>query len=127
MSWQSYVDEQLVGSGHLEHGAIISAADGGTWAESSGFPFQGSEGAGIVALYKNPADVFAKGVTVGGVKYMGIKADDRSIYGKKGATGVALAKTSQCILIGYYNEKQQPGNAALAVEKLADYLIDNGY
>jgi profilin len=93
--------------------------------------------------------VFAKGITIGGVKYMGIKGDARyvlillfcvfllfgkfitshcrSIYGKKGATGVVLVKTTQCILFGYYNEKQQPGNAAVAVEKLADYLIENGY
>jgi profilin len=56
-----------------------------------------------------------------------IQADDRSIYGKKGATGVVIVKTQLAILIGVYNEKMQPGNAASTVEKLADYLIDNNY
>lgn len=59
---------------------------------------------GVVALFRSPDDVFATGVTVGGVKYMGVKADDRSIYGKKGATGVALARTGETIVIGYYDE-----------------------
>ena len=51
----------------------------------------------------------------------------RSIYGKKGATGVVLVKTAQTILIATYNETQQPGNAANVVEKLADYLLESGY
>jgi len=93
----------------------------------TGWGLKAGEGAGIGTLFKNPADVFAKGVTVNGVKYMGIKGDDRSIYGKKGATGVVLVKTGQCILVGYYDETKQPGNAALAAEKLADYLLENGY
>ncbi|KOX00260.1 MULTISPECIES: profilin [unclassified Streptomyces] len=127
MSWQAYVDDQLVGTGRLQYGAIISAADGSAWALSNGFGLTADEGAAIVALFKNPADVFTMGVTVAGVKYTGIKADDRSIYGKKGATGVALAKTAQTIVIGYYNEKGQPGNAAMTVEKFADYLTQNQY
>jgi profilin len=56
-----------------------------------------------------------------------IQGDERSIYGKKGATGVVIVKTPQTILIGVYNENMQPRNAANTVEKLADYLIDNGY
>lgn len=125
MSWQSYVDE-LIESGQLSNAAIISASNGSTLAQSSGWSLKPGEGAGIVALYRSPADAFAKGVTVGGNKYMAIKADSRSIYGKKGATGVVLVKTNQAILIGYYNDRQQPSNAAFQVEKLADFLIDNG-
>ncbi|EGC36212.1 hypothetical protein DICPUDRAFT_91884 [Dictyostelium purpureum] len=127
MSWQGYVDEQLVGTGNITAAVIIGAADGSTWATSKNWTLKGGEGAGIVALYKNPADSFAKGITAGGVKYMAIKADDRSIYGKKGATGIVVVKTTQCIIIGYYDETKQPGNAAVVCEKLGDYLIENGY
>nr|P18322.3 RecName: Full=Profilin-P [Physarum polycephalum] len=125
MSWQTYVDEQLVGTGQLD-GAIIIGLDGNSWA-SKNLTLKAGEGQAIAALFKTPANVFASGITINGIKYMGIKGDSRSIYGKKGATGVATVITGQCILIGYYNEKQQPGNAALVVEKLADYLIENGY
>ncbi|MFD9502797.1 profilin family protein [Streptomyces sp. NPDC060035] len=41
---------------------------------------QGNEGRTISEPFKNPADVFAKGITVSGVKYMRIKGDDTSIY-----------------------------------------------
>ncbi|KAK9149369.1 hypothetical protein Scep_008126 [Stephania cephalantha] len=58
---------------------------------------------------------------------MAVNADDRSVYGKKGASGVCMAKTSQLLIIGVYDEKNQPGSAALVVEKLADYFIENGY
>ncbi|KAK5988420.1 Profilin-P [Cladobotryum mycophilum] len=124
MSWQSYVDEQLVDTHHVAKAAVVGADDGGTWASSKDF-LKGGEGAGFINLFKSPADVFAKGVVVNGVKYMGIKGDSRSIYAKKGATGVVLVKTETTILVAYYNETQQPGNAASTVEKLADYLIEN--
>jgi len=126
MSWQSYVDDQLVGTGQISKGIIIGH-DGSKWAASSGFDLMAGEGAAIAALFKNPSEVFVKGVTINGVKYMGIKGDESSIYGKKGATGVAIAKTGQVILLGYYDEKVQPGNAVLVVETLGDYLKVHGY
>ncbi|CAF1018674.1 unnamed protein product [Rotaria sordida] len=70
-SWQSYVDDQLVGAG-LKSGAIIGL-DGNTWATSPGFGLKPGEGRTIVALFENPQKVFANGVTVNGVKYVGIK------------------------------------------------------
>jgi profilin len=89
-SWQSYVDEKLVGTGQIAAGAIIGL-DGGTWAASPGFSlkyrlilffsyysyifsfFRAGEGSKIVTLFKNPSNVFASGVTVNGIKYIGIK------------------------------------------------------
>jgi profilin len=125
MSWQSYVDDQLVGAG-FKDGAILGH-DGNPWAVSPGLGLKAGEGAKLANTFKNPADVFASGITVGGVKYMGIKGDDRSIYGKKGAGGIVTVKTGQAIVVGVYDEKFQPGPAANTAEKLADYLIENGY
>jgi len=125
MSWQQYVDEQLIGPG-LVQGAIIGL-DGNPWAQSAGFGLKAGEGAKLSALFKEPAKAFSDGILVNAIKYLSIKADPRSIYGKKGAGGVITVKTTQCIIIGVYNETLQPGNATNIVEKLADYLIDNGY
>jgi profilin len=36
MSWQAYVDQQLVGTGKVSRGAIFGL-DGSTWAISPGF------------------------------------------------------------------------------------------
>ncbi|KAN0042659.1 hypothetical protein ACTA71_011469 [Dictyostelium dimigraforme] len=126
MSWQQYIDEQLIGSG-LCSAAILSNSDGSVWAKSPNMTISKQEADALIALYKNPAEVFAKGVTVGGIKYMGIKGDPQSIYGKKGPGGIVLVKTIQTIIIGIYDEKFQPGPAAVAAEKLGDYLRDNSY
>mmetsp|Transcript_139020 Transcript_139020/g.196781 ORF Transcript_139020/g.196781 Transcript_139020/m.196781 type:complete len:125 (-) Transcript_139020:45-419(-) len=124
MSWQEYVDQQLVGTGHISRGAILGL-DGSPWAATAGFSVP--EGAQLASLFNDPSSAFSKGVHVSGSKYMTIKADNRSLYGKKGAAGVCCVKTTQAMLVGQYDEGIQPGNAANTVEKLADYLIENGY
>ena len=58
---------------------------------------------------------------------MALKCDDRSIYGKKGAAGVVIVKTGKAVIISVYDDKIQPGNCANTTEKLADYLIGQGY
>jgi len=125
MSWQSYVDDQLIAQGFKQ--ALLAGHDGNAWATSPGFGLKAGEGAAIVSIFKTPANAFASGITVNGVKYLSVKADERSLYGKKGNGGVVIVKTGQAVVIGVYDEKLQPGNAALIVEKLADYLIENSY
>ena len=66
------------------------------------------------------------GLTVAGKKYLTLKTDDRSFYGKQGTGGIVAVKTTQSVLVGIY-ETQQPGAATTTVEKLADYLINSGY
>jgi len=126
MSWQSYVDDQLVGTKNLTKGALLGL-DGNTWATSPGFKVTPAEGAALAALFNNPPNAFSTGITVAGTKYLALKSDNRSIYGKKGAAGVCTVKTGQTLIIGVYGEGIQPGSAANSVEKLADYLIENGY
>eukprot|EP01110_Echinostelium_bisporum_P008175 TRINITY_DN2_c0_g1_i1.p1 TRINITY_DN2_c0_g1~~TRINITY_DN2_c0_g1_i1.p1 ORF type:complete len:139 (+),score=77.64 TRINITY_DN2_c0_g1_i1:38-418(+) len=126
MSWQSYVDDQLVGTGNIAKATIVGL-DGNPWATTAGFALKAGEGAAIANLFKTPSNAFASGILAGGDKYLCIKADDRSIYGKKGASGVVCVKTTQAILVGVYGDATQPGAAANTVEKLADYLIGAGY
>jgi profilin len=60
---------------------------------------QAGEGAKLSSYFKNPQDALTNGITINGVKYLTIKADNRSIYGKKGAGGIVTVKTGQCILV----------------------------
>lgn len=85
------------------------------------------EGTKLVAAFKDPSGIRANGLHVGGTRYITLKADDRSVYGKQGSNGVVTVKTKQAVLIGVYDQNQQPGNAANVVEKLADYLIGVNY
>ena len=102
----------------------------------------------LVTAYKAKADVKqvqSSGLHVGGERYVVLKADDRSLYGKKvhtspettdrrlgltqtqGKEGIVIVKTTQAILVTHYPETVQPGSAANTVEQLADYLIGVGY
>lgn len=57
-----------------------------------------------------------------------MRADDRSIYLRKGAEGLCIVKTGQCILVALYDTSStQPGEATKVVEDLADYLLSVGY
>merc|ERR1711974_286962 len=126
MSWQTYVDTNLVGTGAVTQAAIIGH-DGNTWATSAGFAVSPANGAALANAFKDATAIRSNGFELAGTRYVTIRADDRSVYGKKGSAGVITVKTSKAILIGVYNEKIQPGTAANVVEKLADYLIGQGF
>lgn len=124
---QEYVDHHLVGTGNCKR-AIIIGHDASTWASSSNFAgIRTDEAKKLVNAFYSPSSVLASGLRLDDVKYMIMKADVRSVYGKKDYTGFCAVRTNQCILIGLYDETIQPGQCANAVEKLADYLIENSY
>ncbi|KAK4620151.1 Profilin [Fulvia fulva] len=130
MSWQAYVDQSLVGTGNVDKAAIFSAAGDSVWATSPSFQISPAEMTSITTAYKDTADVKqvqSTGLHIAGEKYVVLKADDRSIYGKKGREGVVIVKTQQAILVAHYPESVQPGSAANTVEQLGDYLIKVGY
>ncbi|PUU81250.1 profilin [Tuber borchii] len=130
MSWQSYVDTSLVGSGKLDAAAIFSVDGKSVWASSAGFVIKPEEIETLVRAYegeKNLTDLASTGFHIGGVKYFTIMSTGRSIYGKQGKAGIVCVKTKQAILVAHYGETVQPGEAATTVEKLADYLIGVGY
>ncbi|KAJ3717143.1 profilin [Lentinula raphanica] len=126
MSWQAYVDTNLLGTKKVTEAAILGA-QGGVWATSSGFELSAAEQAAIVQAHKNPDETRSSGLVIGGVKYFCLQADARSIYLKKGADGVILVKTQQAILCCLYKGPLQQPEAAPVVEGLADYLINAGF
>lgn len=124
--WQNYVDDQLLGADLIE-AAIIGADGSEIWAKSPNFNLSPNEIKKLAEGFRNAASFFATGISLNGQKYLTIKADGQSVYGKKGAGGAICVKTSSAIIIGIYDDKLQPGNAANIVEKLGDYLRENGY
>lgn len=109
----------------------------------------------VVNAFKDKGDangvksVQSTGLHVAGEKFIVLKADERSLYGKKvrtttclttcmeialltqdytqGREGIVIVKTTQALLVTHYPETVQPGAAANTVEQLADYLIGVGY
>ncbi|KAL2046675.1 hypothetical protein ABVK25_011647 [Lepraria finkii] len=129
MSWQAYIDTSLVGSGDVDKAAIFNVEGTSVWASSPDFKVEPAEVQDVLASYKQtePKKIFETGFKIAGDKYFTLKADDRSVYGKKGREGMIIVKTKQALLLAHYPETVQPGSASLTVEKLGDYLIGVGY
>ncbi|KAF5389189.1 hypothetical protein D9757_003411 [Collybiopsis confluens] len=126
MSWQAYVDTNLVGSGRVSKAAILGLA-GGVWATSPGFELSAEEQRAVIDGYKDIEKVQASGLKIAGNKYFTLQANDRSIYLKKTADGAVVVKTKQAVLVAVYLAPIQAAETTPIVEGLADYLISAGF
>ncbi|KAG0203665.1 profilin, required for normal timing of actin polymerization in response to thermal stress [Mortierella sp. GBA30] len=126
MSWQSYVDNNLVGTGKVAKAAIFGL-DGSLWATSPDFKVGGEEVKKLVAAFTDVSDIAANGLFLEGVKYVYLRTVGDSIYARHGATGVTCVKTKQAVIVGYYSENIQAGDCNGVVEGVANYLVSTGY
>ncbi|KAJ8726445.1 hypothetical protein PYW07_001143 [Mythimna separata] len=126
MSWQDYVDKQLMASRCVTK-AAIAGHDGNVWAKSEDFEISKDEVAKIVAGFDNESLLTSGGLTIAGTRYIYLSGTDRIIRAKLGKVGVHCMKTQQAVVISLYEEPIQPQQAASVVEKLGDYLITCGY
>jgi len=126
MSWQSYVDDQLISTNMIKN-AVIAGHDGNIWASSSGFNVTAAELKVILDRYSSTDQLAMNGVTVGGTKYMFLSANDRVVRARKGQSGVHCIKTVQALIVCVYEEPVVPEQAATVTEKLGEYLISVGY
>merc|ERR1711936_357345 len=126
MSWQSYVDDQLISTKMIEN-AVIAGHDGNIWAASAGFPVSVDELKSLLARYANTDELAMNGVIAGGTKYMFLSATDRVVRAKKGTSGVHCIKTVQALIVCVYEDPVVPEQAATVTEKLGEYLISVGY
>ncbi|OGM39553.1 profilin [Aspergillus bombycis] len=117
-----YVDSSLMGSGQFDKAAVLSHDLGGTEAYSPGFTISVDELKELAAAFANSATAMANGFHVGGEKFVAIRADDRSLYGKKGKEGIVVVRAKSCVMIAHHPESVQTPNAATVVENLVDYL-----
>jgi profilin len=126
MSWQDYVDNQLIASQCVSK-ACIAGHDGGVWAKSEGFEVSKEELAKLVQGFDKQEILTSGGVTLAGQRYIYLSGTDRVIRAKLGKVGVHCMKTQQAVIVSTYEEPVQPQQAASIVEKLGDYLITCGY
>ena len=126
MSWQAYTDN-LIGTGKVDKAVIYSRAGDAVWATSGGLSLQPNEIGEIVQGFDNPAGLQSNGLHIQCQKFMLLRADDRSIYGRHDAEGVVCVRTKQTVIIAHYPPTVQAGEATKIVEQLADYLIGVQY
>ncbi|WOK95702.1 profilin-1 [Canna indica] len=130
MSWQTYVDEHLmcdVEGHHLTSAAIIGL-DGSVWAKSAAFPvFKSEEITNILNDFNEPGTLAPIGLHLASTKYMVIQGEPGAVIrGKKGSGGVTVKKTNQAMIFGIYDEPMTPGQCNMVVERLGDYLVEQG-
>ncbi|XP_072998560.1 profilin [Typha latifolia] len=131
MSWQTYVDDHLmceIEGQHLMAAAIVGH-DGSVWAQSASFPqFKHEEITAIMNDFDEPGSLAPTGLYLGGTKYMVIQGEPGVIIrGKKGSGGVTVKKTNLALIIGIYDEPMTAGQCNMVVERLGDYLLDQGF
>ncbi|NBH76571.1 hypothetical protein D3Z29_12025, partial [Rodentibacter pneumotropicus] len=102
--------------------------DGSVWAQSSNFPtVKPEEVTGIMNDFENPGSLAPTGLYIGGTKYMVIQGEPNAVIrGKKGSGGATIKKTTCALIIGIYDEPMTPGQCNMVVEKIGDYLIEQG-
>jgi len=130
MSWQTYVDEHLMCEieGHHLTSAAIIGHDGTVWAQSTAFPqFKPEEMTNIMKDFDEPGFLAPTGLFLGPTKYMVIQGEPGAVIrGKKGSGGITVKKTGQALVIGIYDEPMTPGQCNMVVERLGDYLVEQG-
>jgi len=126
MSWQSYVDDQLLNTKMVTH-AVICGHDGNIWAKSADFVVTPEELRSLIGKYADTSLLAQNGVVVAGKKYMYLSSNDKVIRAKKGTSGVHAIKTTQTYIVCVYEDPIVPEQAASVTEKLGDYLIQVGF
>ncbi|KAH7439700.1 hypothetical protein KP509_04G073200 [Ceratopteris richardii] len=132
MSWQTYVDDHLLcllPSGNTLTSAAIVGLDGSVWASSEKFPaISAKEIDDIIKAFEDSSTIAQKGLFIGGTKYFVVQGEEGVVIrGKKGPGGVTIKKTGFSLIFGIYDEPVAPPECNTIVEKLGDYLIEQGY
>jgi len=126
MSWQSYVDNQLMGTNLIQK-AIIAGHDGTLWAKSDNIEPSLEELSKFSDSFDDQNSLTMSGVVIGGEKFVYLSGTDRVIRCKKGKSGLHAMKTQQAVLVAIFNEPVQHPQVASVVESLGDYLIGLQY
>lgn len=126
MSWQSYVDNQLMGSGMVEK-AIIAGHDGAIWAKSENINPSTDELSKLSNSFNDQVPLTMSGLVIGGEKFVYLSGTDRVVRCKKGKSGLHAMKTQQAVLVAVFTEPVQHPHVASIVESLGDYLISLQY
>ncbi|CAG0881808.1 unnamed protein product [Darwinula stevensoni] len=126
MSWQDYIDKQLIGSKNISQ-AAIAGHDGNVWAKSDGFNVSKEEIVRLMAGLGDPTQFHMNGVHVNGTRFVYLSGNDQVVRAKKDKMGLHCVKTNQAVIVATYNDPIQPQQAASTAEGLGDYLIQCGY
>ncbi|GAB6019448.1 hypothetical protein CHUAL_001027 [Chamberlinius hualienensis] len=126
MSWQEYIDKQLMASKVIKH-ALIGGRDGRIWAKSDTFNPSQDEIYKLAQGFSNSNSLQMSGITLDGERYIYLSGDEKILRAKKGKVGLHCMLTNQAVVLGLYEDPIQPQQCATVVERLGEYLERCGY
>lgn len=130
MSWQAYVDNQILNYVSCKAAIIASLQDGSIWAkqEKSDKVITQEELKVIADTMKtNPQAFQEHGVHLAGEKYFCLSAEPNLIRGRKGSSALCIVATKSCLLVVVTTDGFPPGALNTVVERLGDYLVNQNY
>merc|ERR1712226_1736223 len=89
MSWQSYVDDQLLATQNVAEAAIYGH-DGNIWAQSTGINTSPQELKVVISKFDDAGALAANGIKVGGIKYMYLSGRPGEVIRGKKDKGACL-------------------------------------
>ena len=125
MSWQTYVDSQMIEKKLKQ--AAIAGLDGSIWAKSNDFNISPEEVKKVLNSYTDTSVMASSGINLAGQKYFFLSATDDVVRGKQGKGGVHIMKTNQAVLVAVYDDPMLAPEAATVTETLGNYLKGCGY
>ena len=78
MSWQTYVDDQLLATKIVKY-AVICGHDGTVWAKSAGFNVSDNELKVLLAKYDKPEEMGVCGPTIAGKMFMYLSSFENKV------------------------------------------------
>ncbi|XP_065013609.1 profilin-like isoform X2 [Musa acuminata AAA Group] len=97
-------------------------------AVAQSYSYKPEEISAIMKDFDEPGSLAPTGLYLGGTKYMVIQGEPGAVIrGKKGSGGVTVKKTNLALIFGIYVEPMTAGQCNMVVERLGDYLFDQGF
>ncbi|KAG2222114.1 hypothetical protein INT45_007550 [Circinella minor] len=128
IDWQSYVDDDLMGSSRVNEAAIYDF-NGSKLASTPDFTISDSEFKEIANGFNGTAPFTEKkDVTIVETPYSTVSSDDKELFsGESISGGVLIYKTGAVYLIVTYDDSIEPEACKSAVESLTEYFKDEGW
>ncbi|KAF7291371.1 Profilin [Mycena indigotica] len=127
MSWQEYIDGNLIPSGSVMRAAIIGI-QGGVWANSPDYTISSVDQNTIVRAFERPGTIPA--MSFGGNKYRLIVQDATEMIGRRETdptSGCFMYRTKQTVLVTEYDSPVMIHDTQKVVTRLGEYLVSAGY
>mmetsp|Transcript_3366 Transcript_3366/g.7984 ORF Transcript_3366/g.7984 Transcript_3366/m.7984 type:complete len:137 (+) Transcript_3366:337-747(+) len=126
MSWVEIVHTGMLGSGFITTAAVLSP-EGVQFAGTVGFKVLKEDFDPMAKAFHDHSDLFRRGLTLNGKKYVAISANPRIIHCKSGPSGVICMRALHCVLVGLYFPPVTAPQAVGTMESVADAINDGVY